>query len=96
MGLFGWDSSPELNSKKVDNSPRFPSVTYSASSDKRFRSYRIFKTDSSAEFCFWIEQRLNGTHVLGLRLAENLEVPNTIMVANSLSFLMVYNTSLIG
>jgi hypothetical protein len=31
--LFGWDSSPEMNTKKVGNSPIFSSVTYSASSD---------------------------------------------------------------
>jgi hypothetical protein len=31
LGLFGWDSSPELNTKKLDNSPSFPLVTYTAS-----------------------------------------------------------------
>jgi hypothetical protein len=33
LGLFGWDSSPELNTKTWENSPRFPSVTYSSSSN---------------------------------------------------------------
>jgi hypothetical protein len=33
LGLLGWDYSPELNTKKLDNSPRFPSVTYTASKD---------------------------------------------------------------
>jgi hypothetical protein len=33
LGLFGWDSSPELNTKKVGNSPSFPSITYSALSN---------------------------------------------------------------
>jgi hypothetical protein len=30
MGLLGWDSSPELNIKSVENSPTFPLVTQSA------------------------------------------------------------------
>jgi hypothetical protein len=33
-GLFGWDSSPELNTKKLDNSPIFSSVNYTVSSDQ--------------------------------------------------------------
>jgi hypothetical protein len=49
--------------------------------------------DFAAEFFFWIERRLNGTELLGIGLAETLEVPNTITVANSLSFPMVYNTA---
>jgi hypothetical protein len=89
LGLFGWDSSLDLNSKKVENSPRFSSVTYSASSDKRFRCSRILKIDFTAEFCFWTEQRLNGTELFGLRLTETPEAPNTITVGNSMSFLMV-------
>jgi hypothetical protein len=33
LGLFGWDSSLEMNPKNLDNSPILPSVTYSASFD---------------------------------------------------------------
>jgi hypothetical protein len=33
LGLFGWNSSPELDTKTLDNSPTFPSVTYTASAD---------------------------------------------------------------
>jgi hypothetical protein len=33
LELFGWDSSPEMNTKNLDNSPILPSVTYSSSSD---------------------------------------------------------------
>jgi hypothetical protein len=62
-------------------------------SSKRFRCYRILKVDFAAEFCFWTEQRLNGTQLLGLGLAETLEVPNNITVGNSLKFLMVHNTA---
>jgi hypothetical protein len=39
LGLFGWDSSPELNTKMLYNSPSFPSVTYTASLDQQFRRY---------------------------------------------------------
>jgi hypothetical protein len=66
MGLFRWDFSLEMDSKKVGKSPSFPSVTYSASSDKWFRSYRILNIDFTDEFCFWMEQRLNETELLGL------------------------------
>jgi hypothetical protein len=53
------------------------------------------KIDFTPEFCLWTDQRLNGTRLLGgLGLAETLEVPNTIMVENSRSFLMVHNTTL--
>jgi hypothetical protein len=92
LRLFGWDSSPELNRKKVENSPSFPSVTYSASSDRWFRSYIILKTDSATEFCFWTEQWLNGTQLLCLGLTKTPEVPNIITVGNFLSFPMVHNT----
>jgi hypothetical protein len=91
LWLFGWDSSPEMNTKNLGNSPVLPSVTYSASSDKRFRSYGILKINFAAEFYFWTEQRLNGTQLLGLGLAETSKVLNTIMVRNPLSFLMVHN-----
>jgi hypothetical protein len=94
LTLFGWDSSLDLNRKKVGNSPSFSSVTYSASSDKRFRCYRIFKIDFTAEFCFWTEQRLNRTELLGLGLTKTLEAPNTITVVNSMNFLMVHDTAL--
>jgi hypothetical protein len=91
LGLFGWDSSLDLNIKKVENSPIFPLVTYSASSDKRFRSYGILTIGVAAEFCFLTEQRLNRTELLGLGLTETLEAPNTITVENSLIFPMVCN-----
>jgi hypothetical protein len=42
LGLFKWDSSRKLNTKKLENSPRFPLVTYTASLDQRFRRYGIF------------------------------------------------------
>jgi hypothetical protein len=60
-------------------------------SAKRFRSYGILKIDFTAEYYFWTEHRLNGTQLLGLRLAETPEDLNTIMVGNSLRFLMIHN-----
>jgi hypothetical protein len=77
----------------LGNSPSFPSVTYLALSDSGFRSYGILQINFAAEFCFWIEQRLNGTELLGIGLAETPEVLNTITVANSISFMMVHNTA---
>jgi hypothetical protein len=49
--------------------------------------------DVAVEFYFWTEQHLNGTELLGLRLTETLEVPNTIMVGNPLIFPVIYNTA---
>jgi hypothetical protein len=90
MGLFGHNSVPELKTKNMGNSPSFLSITQTILSVKRFRSYIILKIDFAADFCFWTEQRLIGTQLLGLGLAETLKVPNTIMVGNSLSLLMLH------
>jgi hypothetical protein len=70
----------ELNTKNLGNSPSFLTITHTTVSTKRFRSYRLSKINFAAEFCFWIEQRLNGTQLLGFRSTENPEVPNTITV----------------
>jgi hypothetical protein len=59
--LFGYKSVQESNTKNMGDSPSFLSVTHTIISAKRFRSYRILKTDSAADFCFWTEQRLYGT-----------------------------------
>jgi hypothetical protein len=96
MRLFGYNSVPELNTKNIGNSPRFLSVTHTIISVKWFRSYRILKIDLAANFCFWTEQQLNGTQLLGLELAKTPEVLNTIAVGNSLSFSMVHNTAPTG
>jgi hypothetical protein len=69
MGLFSYNSVPELNTKNMGNSPSFLSGTGMILSTKRFRSYRILKIDFAADFCFWTELRLNGTQLLGLGLA---------------------------
>jgi hypothetical protein len=89
--LFCFNSVPEMNTKNMDNSPSFLSVTHTILSAKRFRCYWISKIDFAADFCFWTEQRLILTQLLGLGLAETQKVPNTIMVGKSLIFPMVYN-----
>jgi hypothetical protein len=91
MGLFIYDFVQEMNSKNLGNSPRFLTVTHMTLPAKWLRSYGILKIDFTAEFCFWTEQRLNVTQLLGLRLAETPKVLNTIMAGNSLIFPMVRN-----
>jgi hypothetical protein len=90
------DSVPELNTKNLDNSPSFLTITHMILSTKRFRSYEILTIGVAAEFCFRIEQWQNGSSHLGFGLAETLEILNTKLVGNSLSFPMVYKTSLNG
>jgi hypothetical protein len=90
MKLFPWDPVPELNTKMLGNSPSFPTITHITLSALRFRSYRILTIDITAEFCFWTEQQRNGSSVSSLRLAETLDVPNTNLVGNSLSFPAVH------
>jgi hypothetical protein len=46
--------------------------------------------DVAAVFCFWIEQRQNGSSISSLGLTKSQEVLNTVSVDNSLSFLMVH------
>jgi hypothetical protein len=91
--LFLTDSVPELNTKNLGNSPRFLTITHTTLSAKQFGIYDVSKFDIAAEFCFWIERRLNGIQLLGFRLTETPEVPNTIMACNSLSFPMVHHTA---
>jgi hypothetical protein len=91
MGLFGYDFVPELNTKNMGNSLKFVSITHMTLSAKQFRSYGILKIDFAAELCFWTEQRLNETQLLALRFAKTSDVPNTIMVGNSLILLTVHN-----
>jgi hypothetical protein len=91
MGLYGYNPVSELNTKNMDNSPSFLSITHTILSTKRFRCYRILKIDFTVDFCFWTELPLNGTQLLGLGLAKTLEVLNIIMVGNSLRFMMVHN-----
>jgi hypothetical protein len=49
LGLFGWDSTPELNTKRLENSPSFLSVIYRDSSDQWFRRYGILRIGKTAE-----------------------------------------------
>jgi hypothetical protein len=52
MEQFGPDSIPELNTKNLDNSLIFPSVTQSTPFAQQFMSYGILNIDLAAESCF--------------------------------------------
>jgi hypothetical protein len=88
--LFPKDSVPELNTKNLGNSRSFLTITHTTLSAKWFRSYGILTINVAAEFCFWTEQRQNGSLVSSLGLAETPEVLNTILVDNSLRFPMAH------
>jgi hypothetical protein len=60
MEQYGYDSVPELTTKKLGTSPRLLTNTHMTLSAKRFGSYGILMIDIAAEFCFWTEQRQNG------------------------------------
>jgi hypothetical protein len=49
LELFRWDSSPKLHTKMLENYPSFPSVTYTVSSDQRFRRYQNLRIGKTAE-----------------------------------------------
>jgi hypothetical protein len=58
--------------------------------NKWFRRYGILTIDNAAEFYFWIEQWQNGSSISSLGLDKTLEVLNTVLERNSLSFPMVH------
>ncbi len=89
MELFPKEFIPELNTKNRGNSTRFLTITHMTLSAKRFRKYGILMINVAAVFCFWTEQRRNGSSISRLRLAKTLEVPNTVLEGSSLNFLMV-------
>jgi hypothetical protein len=93
MELFLKDFVPELNTKNLGNSLRFLTITYMTVSAKWFRSYRILMIDIAAEFCIQAEQRHKGNSISSLGLAGTLEVPNTDLEDNTLSFPMVHYTA---
>jgi hypothetical protein len=76
--------------KNLGNSTSFLTITHTTLSAKQFRKYGILTIDVTAVFCFWTEQRWNGSSISRLGLAETLKVPNTISEGNSLSFPLVH------
>jgi hypothetical protein len=62
MKLFPKDFVLELNTKNLDNSSSFLTITHTTLSAKRISRYEILMIDVAAEFCVWIEQRRNGFH----------------------------------
>jgi hypothetical protein len=89
MQLFPKEFVLELNTKNLGNSTSFLTITHTTFSAKRFRKYGILTIDIAAVFCFWTEQRWNGSSISGLGLAETLKVLNTISEGDSLNFPMV-------
>jgi hypothetical protein len=87
--VFPKEFVPELNTKNLGNSTLFLTITHMTLSVKWFRKYRILMIDVAAVFCFWTEQRRNGSSIFRHGLAETPEVPNTVSEGNSLNFLMV-------
>jgi hypothetical protein len=94
MDLFPREFVMELSTKNMGNSPSLLTNTHMTLSAKRFRSYRILTVDAAAEFCFWTEQRQNGSSHFHIGLAETPKVPNTIWEDKYLSFPMVHRTAL--
>jgi hypothetical protein len=90
MELFQKEFVPELNTKNLENSTSFLTITHTPLSTKRFRKYKNLTIDITAAFCSRTDQRQNGSSFSGLGLAETLEVPNTVLNENSLSFPMVH------
>jgi hypothetical protein len=89
MELFPKEFVLELNTKNLENSTSFLTITHMTLSAKRFRKYGILTIDIAAVFCFWTEQWRNGSSISRLGLAETPEVLNTILEGNSLNFPMV-------
>jgi hypothetical protein len=89
MELFPKEFVTELNTKNLDNSTSFLTITHTTLPAKRFRKYGILTINITVVFCFWTEQRRKGSSISILGLVETPEVPNTILEGNSLHFLMV-------
>jgi hypothetical protein len=90
MELLLKDFVLELNTKSLDNSTSFLTITHMTLSAKQFISYGILMIDVAVEFYSWTEQRQNRSSISSLRLTETPEVLNTISEDNSLSFPMVH------
>jgi hypothetical protein len=90
MELFLKDFVLELNTKNLGNSLSVLTINHTTLSARRFRSYKILTIDVAAEFCNRAEQWHNGSSISSLKLAETLEVLNTISEDIPLSFPMVH------
>jgi hypothetical protein len=69
--LFPKEFVLELNTKNVDNSTSFLTITHTTLSAKRFRKYRILMVDIAAVFYFWTEQRRNGSSIFQTQIGRN-------------------------
>jgi hypothetical protein len=55
MELFPKEFVLKLNTKNLENSTSFLTITHMTLSAKRFRKYGILTIDIAAVFCFWTE-----------------------------------------
>jgi hypothetical protein len=78
MELFRKDFVPELNTKNLNSSPNFLTMTHMTLSTSKFRSYGILTIDVAAKFYICTEQRHNGSSISNLGLALTPDVLNTI------------------
>jgi hypothetical protein len=85
----------ELNTN-LGNSTSFLAITYTTLSTKWFRKYIILMIHVAAVFCFWTEQRWNGSSIFKLGFNKTPKVQNTVSEDNSLSFPMVHQTAPTG
>jgi hypothetical protein len=76
----------ELNTKNLDNSTSFLTITHTTLSAKQFRIYVILTINVAVVLCFWIEQRWDGSSISSPGLTKTLEVSNTILDDSSLRF----------
>jgi hypothetical protein len=67
----------------MGNSVSFLTITHMTLSAKWFRKSRIMTIDVTVVFCFWTEQRRNGSSISRLELLETPEVLNTVLEGNS-------------
>jgi hypothetical protein len=60
-----------LNTKNLDNSTRFLTISHTTLSAKRFRRYGILTIDITAEFCSWTDQQPKRISNFQTRIGRN-------------------------
>jgi hypothetical protein len=87
------ETVPELNTKKLGNSRSFLTITHTTLFANQFMSYRIFNDRRCCRIPLLDRTAAKQISTFRLRFAENLEVLNTELVGNSLSFPMIHQTA---
>jgi hypothetical protein len=89
--LFPKDSVLELNTKNLDNSPSFLTITHTTLATNRFKSYRILMINVAAEFYFWTEQQHSSKTDLQF---PNCPTQSPIMSSSSIILLKPHRISI--